>query len=87
MTTESLANLFAWASLICSLSFWTGLILSYIPAAPRLNVPGMRWLTVMGVGIVLAVVAAVINFEKKLWIVAVAVAVVTFFFVWYVIGS
>jgi hypothetical protein len=87
MTTESSANIFACSSLVYSLSFWSGLMLSYVPAAPTLKVSGMCWFSIMGVGIVLAVVSAVLNSEKKLWIPAMAVSLVTFLFVMLVIGS
>jgi hypothetical protein len=87
MTSKVSANQFAYASLVCSLSFWLGLILSYVPGAPRLNFPGVLWLAIMGAGVALAVVAAVLNFEKKLWILAGALALGSFFFVMYVIGS
>jgi hypothetical protein len=87
MAIKLSANHFAYASLVCSLLFWSGLILSYFPGAPKLDLPGMRWLAIQGVGVVLGVVAAVLNFRKKLWILAVALALVTFFFVMYVVGS
>ena len=87
MAIKLSANHFAYASLVCSLLFWSGLILSYFPGAPKLDLPGMRWLAIQGVGVVLGVVAAVLNFRKKLWVLAVALALVTFFFVMYVVGS
>jgi hypothetical protein len=89
VTIKISANHFAYASLVCSLLFWSGLVLSYFPSAPKLLdlVPGVRWLAIQGVGVVLGVVAAVLDFRKKLWILAVALALVTFFFVMYVIGS
>ena len=46
----------------------------------------MRWLAIQGVGVVLGVVAAELAFRNKLWILAVALALVTFFFVMYVVG-
>jgi hypothetical protein len=87
MRLESSSNLFAYASLICSLSFWLAAILSRFPHAPGINFSGAHWLEILGGGIVLAVVAAVLNFEKKLWILAAALAIVTFFLVMYTIGS
>jgi hypothetical protein len=87
MAIKVSANHFAYASLVCSLLFWSGLILSYFPGAPKLDLPGMQWLAIQGVGVVLGVVAAVLNFRRKLWILAVALAVMTFFFVMYVVGS
>ncbi len=65
MTLKFSANHFAYASLVCSLSFWLGLILSYVPGAPRLNFSGVWWLAIMGVGVALAIVAAVLNFGKN----------------------
>jgi hypothetical protein len=79
------ANHFAYASLVCSLSFWLGLILSYVPGAPRLDLPGVRWLAIMGVGVVLAGVAAVLR--SKLWPLAIPFALGNFFFVMHVMGS
>jgi hypothetical protein len=87
MRLESSSNLFACASLICSLSFWLALILSRFPRAPAINVSGVLWLKILGGGIVLAVVAAVLNFEKKLWILAAVLSLVTFFLVMYTNGS
>ena len=87
MTLGSLSSLFAYASLVCSASFWLGLSLSYFPGAPTIILSGMYWLAIQGTGIALAVISAVLNFEKRLWILAVCLAVVTFFFVMYVVGS
>jgi len=87
MRLESSSNLFACASLICSLSFWLALILSRFPRAPGINLSGVLWLEILGGGIVLAVVGAVLNFEKKLWILAAALPLVTFFLVMYAICS
>jgi len=86
MTLESSSNLFACGSLTCSLLFWLGLILSYFPGFPTISVSGRHWLAILGTGISLGVVAAVVNFEKKLWILAVVLALTTFFFVLYVMG-
>ena len=47
----------------------------------------MHWLEILGGGIVLAVVAAVLNFEKRLWILAAVLSLVTFFLVMYTNGS
>jgi hypothetical protein len=81
------ANHFAYASLICTLSFWLGAILSRFRGVPGIDLSGVHWLEILGVGVALAVVAAVLNFEKKLWILAVVLALGTFFLVMYVIGS
>jgi len=87
MTLESSSGLFSWASLVCSLSFWLGLILSYFPHAPQMNFSGAHWLAILGAGGVLSIVAEVLNFERKLWIPALASAIATFLFVMFVIGS
>jgi hypothetical protein len=42
---------------------------------------------VLGTSIVLGIIAAVANFEKRLWIPALSLAFVTFFVVMYVVGS
>jgi hypothetical protein len=87
MALKFSVNHFAYASLVCSLLFWLGLILSYAPVAPRLinSIPGGWWLVIEGAGIALAAVAAVL--QSKLWRLAVPLALGTFFFIWYVIGS
>jgi hypothetical protein len=87
MELESLSNLFAYASFICSFSFWLGLILSRIPAVASLInvVPPMSWLVIEGVGIVLAGFSAVSR--SKLWPLAIPLSLGSFFFVMYVIGS
>jgi hypothetical protein len=87
MTLESSSNLFSLASLVCSLSFWLGAILSYFPGAPGINLSGAHWLAILGIGAILAVAAAVLNFQKKLWIFALLLAIATFFFVMYVIST
>lgn len=85
MTIKFSGNHFAYASLVCSLSFWLCLILSYIPGGPRLELPGVRWLAIQGLGVVLAGAAAVRH--SKLWPLAIFLALGTFFFVMFVIGS
>jgi len=87
MTMKVSSSHFAYASFACSLLFWSGLVLSYFPSAPKLNLPGVQWLAIQGLGVVLGIVAAVLNFRKRLWIPAIALALVTFFFVMFVIGS
>ena len=87
MTSESSSAAFAYASLVCSLSFWLCLMLSYFESVVTASLSGGRWLAIQGTGILLAVVAAVLNFEKRLWIFCLGLALVTFLFVMYVIGS
>jgi hypothetical protein len=57
------------------------------PVTSRINFSGLHWLAILGIGVVLAVVASVVNFERKLWILAIVLALTTFFFAMYVIGS
>jgi len=87
MELESLANRFAYASLVCSLSIWLGLILSRVPVLAGLmnSLPPVEWLAIEGVGILLAGAAAV--GRSKLWPLVVPLAFGNFFFVMYVIGS
>ena len=87
MELESLANLFAYGSFVCSLSFWLGFTLIHFGVAVGLiNIlPGAWWLAIQGVGILLAGAAAVSR--SKLWRLAVPLAFGDFFFVMYVIGS
>ena len=87
MELESLANLFAYASIGCALSFWLGLILSRVPfvAGPINLISPFWWLAIEGVGIALAGFATVAR--SKLWPLAVPFALGNFLFVMYVIGS
>ncbi len=85
MVVKFSSDTFAFTSLACSLSFWLGLILSYIPGVPRLNLPGLGWLAILAIGVVLAGVAAIRR--SKLWPLAVPLALGTFLFVIFVIGS
>jgi len=87
MALESSSIFFACASLICSVSFWLCVILSYFSRAFGTNLSGGQWLAIQGAGVVLAVVAAVLNFERRLWIFSLVLALVTSLFVMYVIGS
>jgi len=84
MTLESSSNFFAFASLICSGAFWLGAVLSLFPGAPGINVSGAHWLDILGVGAGLALVAGVLNFERKLWIFALILALLTLLLAFYV---
>jgi hypothetical protein len=84
---ESSSNLFSCSSLVCSLSFWLGLIMSHFPHAPQIGFSGVHWLAILGAGGGLAIVAGVVNYERKLWILALVLAVATFFLAMYAIGS
>ncbi len=79
-------NPFAYASLVCSLSFWLWLALGYIPAAPKLNfLTAGYWQGISAVAVILAGVAAARR--SKLWPLVIPLALGTFFFVMYVTGS
>jgi len=85
MSLESLANFFGYASLACFFSFWLWAILNSIPNGPKLALPGLWWLGIMGVGIACAGIAAI--GRSKLWFLAMPLAIGMFLFVMYVIGS
>ena len=85
-TVNLSSNLFAYASLACSVLFWLGLILSCFPRSHTIDVSGEHWLAILGTGVSLGIVAGVVNFEKRLWILALALALITFFFVLYVMA-
>jgi hypothetical protein len=65
--------------------FGLGFALSYVREAPKLNLPGVGWPAVLGIGVVLAGISAA--GRSKLWPLAISLAVGTFFFVMYVMGS
>jgi hypothetical protein len=81
MMLESLGASFAYVSLICSLSFWLSLVLNYFARAATTSLSGNRWLAIQGTGILFAAIAAVLNFEKRVWVFAIGLALVTFLFV------
>ena len=83
MTLESSSNIFAYASLICSGLFWLGAVLSLFPGVPGINFSSAQWLNILGAGAGLAVVAGVLNYEKKLWIFALVLALLTLFLAFY----
>jgi hypothetical protein len=87
MELKSVANVLAYTSIGCALSFWLGLILSRVPgvAGSISFVPPLWWLVIEGASVVLASFAAIAR--SKLWPLAVALAVRNFFFVMYVISS
>lgn len=75
------------ASVVCSLSLWLGLVLSRFPGAPGLDFSAARWLQIQGVGVVLALVACVLNFERRLWIPAIIFALCNSLLVMFVMWS
>ena len=77
--------LLACASLLCSLAFWAGFVLSYFPNKVRLNLNGLNWLRVMAAAVFLAAVAKFSG--GKSWKLALGVALVTAFFAMYIAGG
>ena len=76
---------FTYASFLFSLSFWFALILSHVPVVPKINIPGIWGLAIMGLGVVFAGAAAVCR--SILWPLTIPLALGSFFFVMFVIGS
>jgi hypothetical protein len=87
MRIEPSSGLFAYGSLACTASFWLGLMLSYFPASPQINLNGAQWLRVLGMGIAMSVVAGMVDFERRVWIFAVSVSAMTFLLAAYVVVS
>jgi len=54
---KRLGNTFAYASVLCSLAFWVGFVLSYFPTKIRFDFNAFNWLRLMAAAILLAVVA------------------------------
>jgi len=84
-TRRTAANVSAFASLVCALSFWLGFALSHAPRLPQLNLSPLHWLAVEGLAVVLAIIATILR--SRFWATSLALAVVMFFFTMYVIGS
>jgi hypothetical protein len=85
MNTKLVANISAYASLVCALIFWLGFGLSHIPNFPQLNLSPLHWLEVEALGVVLAIVAALLR--SRIWPVTLGVSLAMFFFTMYVVGS
>jgi hypothetical protein len=77
--TKSYGQIFSFLSLLCSLSFWLALGLSYAPRLPQINLAPGRWLWVEILAVVLAAVGAVR--QSRVWPIALSLALGTFLFV------
>jgi hypothetical protein len=73
------------SSLLCALAFWIAMVLHYTPGAPKLDLTALQFLSIAGVGIILAVATAALH--SKLWRIALPFNLVMFFFVMYVMGT
>lgn len=80
-----IANVSAYASILCSIAFWVGFVLSHFPTKIRFNFDGFNWLKIMAGTIALAALAALLH--ARLSKVALAVALLTAFFVMYIMGG
>jgi hypothetical protein len=95
---KRLSASFAYASLVCSLSFWLLGALYYVQVGLRARIPGWRWVDSIvswqwvlfhAFALLLAIVAAAIGFffSAKLWRIALPVALLTFLLTYYVMVS
>jgi hypothetical protein len=82
---KRLGNTFAYASVLCSLAFWVGFVLSYFPSKIRFDFNAFNWLRLMAAAILLAVVARFCG--SQAWKRALTVALVTAFFAMYITGG
>jgi hypothetical protein len=82
---KRLGNTFAYASVLCSLAFWVGFVMSYFPTKVRFDFNAFNWLRLMAAAILLAVVARFCG--SQAWKRALAVALVTAFFAMYITGG
>lgn len=67
MNTKSSANVFGYASLVCSFSFWIFLTLRIIPKFPKIDLPFNYWLAIWAIGVVLAVIASARGSRRWAW--------------------
>jgi len=75
---KATATIFGTASLVCSLSFWPVLVLSYILGFPKyLDLPLNSWAAIWALAVILALVAAALGSRR--WMIAALIPVVTFF--------
>jgi hypothetical protein len=79
------ANVSACASILCSIAFWVAFILSHFPNKIRFNFDRFNWLRIMAGAIALAALAALLH--SKLSKAALTVALLTAFFVMYIMGG
>ena len=93
-----LSSSFAYASLVCSLSFWLVFALYYLQVGLSLRLPGWRWIDSLtsvewvlfeAFALLLAMVATVLGvfFGAKLWRLALPVALLMFLLTYYVMVS
>jgi hypothetical protein len=80
-----IANVSAGASILFSIAFWIGFVVSHFPTKTRFNFDGFNWLRIMAGAIALAALATLLH--SKLSKVALAVALLTAFFVMYIMGG
>jgi len=93
---ERLSSAFAYTSLICSLSFWASFALYYLQNALHFSLPAQKWfdslsplawLKLQILSVLLAVIAAILNYFGKLWRIALPLSILMFLFIMYVMGS
>lgn len=93
---KRLSASFAYASLVCSLSLWLDVGLSYLQEVQHLSVPGLRWLTALpgwkwvlfeAFALLLAMVATAIDLRSKLWRIALPLALLMFLLTYYAMVS
>jgi len=74
---KTIATIFGTASLVCSLSFWPVLVLSYITRFPKyLDLPFNSWAAIWALAVILALVAAALGSRR--WVIAALIPLVTF---------
>lgn len=84
MNSKSIANLFGYASIVCSLLFWVGLCLDLlIPAFRRLDLSLNSFAVIWLVAVVLAFTAAALGSRR--WALAALLPVATFLVVMFLI--
>lgn len=67
MICSVVSNLLGWSSIACSLSFWIILALSRVPFLAHLDLTFNQFCVVWGVGIVLAISAALLGRRRWAW--------------------
>ena len=80
-----IASFSACASLVCSAAFWASFILSHFPNRIRFDFNRFNWLRIMAAAIALAALATILH--SRLSKAALVVALLTAFFVMYIMGG
>jgi hypothetical protein len=80
-----MGHIFALMSLLPCFVFWLDFFYVNAAETPGLPVTGLQWLKIMGIGMLLAGIAAVLH--SKLWRIALPVSLVMFFFTMYIVGT